>query len=49
MTSQFKALGFAFGFIVACVSAAPAAELKLMTGPQGGAWVPLGGDRKSVV
>jgi uncharacterized protein len=33
---------------LALTAAAPAAELKLMTGPQGGAWVPLGGQLKDM-
>ena len=43
-----KALGLAFGCLLATVAAAPAAEIKLMTGPQGGAWVPLGGQLKDM-
>src|SRR5690606_7880038 len=30
------------------VTAAPAAELKFMTGPQGGSWIPLGGQLKDL-
>ena len=48
MTAQWKAFGFAFGVFVALASTAPAAELKLMTGPQGGAWIPLGGQLKDM-
>jgi uncharacterized protein len=49
MTSQIKAFGFAFALGMALAGgAAPADELKLMTGPQGGAWVPLGGQLKDL-
>ena len=42
------AIGLAYALTVASVAAAPAAEIKLMTGPQGGAWVPLGGQLKEL-
>jgi uncharacterized protein len=38
----------AVGLGLALTTAAPAADLKLMTGPQGGAWVPLGGQLKDM-
>ncbi len=43
-----KAIGLACALIVISVTAASAAEIKLMTGPQGGAWVPLGGQLKEL-
>jgi TRAP transporter TAXI family solute receptor len=43
-----KAIGLACVLTIASVAAAPAAEIKLMTGPQGGAWVPLGGQLKDL-
>jgi TRAP transporter TAXI family solute receptor len=48
MTSHTKAAGLAFGFALALAGTASAADLKLMTGPQGGAWVPLGGQLKDM-
>jgi TRAP transporter TAXI family solute receptor len=43
-----KAISLACVLTIASVGAAPAAEIKLMTGPQGGAWVPLGGQLKDL-
>jgi TRAP transporter TAXI family solute receptor len=48
MTSSAKTIALAFGLTLALAAAAPAAELKLMTGPQGGAWIPLGGQLKDI-
>ena len=48
MTSQLKVSGLALALALACTAAAPAAEIKLMTGPQGGVWVPLGGQLKDL-
>jgi TRAP transporter TAXI family solute receptor len=48
MTSHLKAIGLAVGIAVALTASASTAELKLMTGPQGGAWVPLGGQLKDM-
>ena len=48
MKSQVKAIGLAFGLATALAGAAPAAELKMMTGPQGGSWIPLGGQLKDL-
>lgn len=47
MKSQLKALGLGVTLALA-VTAAPAAELKFMTGPQGGSWIPLGGQLKDL-
>ena len=46
--TQMKAVGLAFGLAIALAVPATAADLKLMTGPQGGAWVPLGGQLKDM-
>ncbi len=48
MTSQAKSIGLAFGLAIALATPATAVDLKLMTGPQGGAWVPLGGQLKDM-
>lgn len=48
MTSNVKTLGLASVLALTVVTAAPAQELKLMTGPQGGVWVPLGGQLKDI-
>jgi len=46
--TQMKTAGLALGLAIALTAPAAAAELKLMTGPQGGAWVPLGGQLKDM-
>jgi TRAP transporter TAXI family solute receptor len=48
MTFHVKTIALAFGFALALAGTAPAAELKMMTGPQGGAWIPLGGQLKDI-
>src|SRR5712691_1013887 len=48
MKHQTKAITLAFGIAFALAGAASAAELKLMTGPQGGSWIPLGGQLKDL-
>ena len=48
MNRYVKTLGFATALAVAAVAAAQAEELKMMTGPQGGSWVPLGGQLKDI-
>lgn len=48
MKTQMKALGLGLTLAVAAMTAAQAAEMKLMTGPQGGVWVPLGGQLKAL-
>jgi TRAP transporter TAXI family solute receptor len=48
MKSNIKATGIALGLAIALAGPASAADLKLMTGPQGGAWVPLGGQLKDM-
>jgi hypothetical protein len=48
MTSQTKTIGLAVGLALALTGAASAADLKMMTGPQGGSWIPLGGQLKDL-
>jgi TRAP transporter TAXI family solute receptor len=48
MTAKFKTLGLAAGLALALTTTALSAEVKLMTGPQGGVWVPLGGQLKDI-
>jgi TRAP transporter TAXI family solute receptor len=43
-----KCLLLAVGLAIVFASPASAAELKLMTGPQGGVWIPLGGQLKDM-
>lgn len=45
---HLKTLALALGVATALAGVAGAAELKLMTGPQGGVWVPLGGQLKDL-
>lgn len=48
MTSSIKTYSFAVGLALAVAGPAAAAELKMMTGPQGGSWIPLGGQLKDM-
>jgi len=48
MRNHIKTLGLAAGLAIALTSVASAAELKLMSGPQGGSWIPLGGQLKDI-
>jgi hypothetical protein len=52
MTSLVKTFGLAFGLAagsaLALAAPAGAADLKFMTGPQGGSWIPLGGQLKDM-
>ncbi|HVX98731.1 MAG TPA: TAXI family TRAP transporter solute-binding subunit [Pseudorhodoplanes sp.] len=48
MISRLKAIGLAAGLALSAGCPATAAEIKLMTGPQGGVWVPLGGQLKDI-
>jgi TRAP transporter TAXI family solute receptor len=41
-------VGLAFGLALAASGPASAADLKMMTGPQGGSWIPLGGQFKDL-
>lgn len=45
---NWKACILATGVVVAAAGAGGAAELKMMTGPQGGSWIPLGGQLKDL-
>jgi TRAP transporter TAXI family solute receptor len=50
MTISLKTfgLGLALGLSVALAGAASATDLKMMSGPQGGSWIPLGGQLKDM-
>jgi TRAP transporter TAXI family solute receptor len=48
MTQQVKSIGLAFGLAVALAAPAAAADLRMMTGPQGGSWIPIGGQLKDL-
>ena len=48
MNRHVRVLGLVLGLTTALAGITSAAELKLMTGPQGGAWVPLGGQLKDM-
>jgi TRAP transporter TAXI family solute receptor len=48
MKSQISTLGMVLGLGLALATPAGAAELKFMTGPQGGSWIPLGGQLKDL-
>ena len=48
MKIQAKTLALAVGLTIGLAGTASAVDLKLMTGPQGGSWVPLGGQLKDM-
>jgi TRAP transporter TAXI family solute receptor len=48
MTLHVKAIGIALGLALAAAAPASANEIKMMTGPQGGSWIPLGGQLKDM-
>jgi hypothetical protein len=48
MTQAIKTLGLVFGMALALAGPATAGEMKLMSGPQGGSWIPLGGQMKDM-
>ncbi len=48
MTPKLKSLWLATGLTLALTIPAWAVDVKLMTGPQGGVWVPLGGQLKDI-
>ena len=48
MTTYIKTLGIALGLALSLSAPAAAAEVKFMTGPQGGSWIPLGGQLKDM-
>jgi len=48
MKSNMNAIGLGFGLALALAGPALAVDLKMMTGPQGGSWIPLGGQLKDM-
>ena len=48
MKSSIKTCGLAFGLALAIAGPVSAADIKLMTGPQGGSWIPIGGQLKDM-
>jgi TRAP transporter TAXI family solute receptor len=48
MTSSIKTFGLAFGLALAIAGPVSATDVKMMTGPQGGSWIPLGGQLKDM-
>jgi TRAP transporter TAXI family solute receptor len=48
MKRQFTAFALAGAMALALAGTASAAELKFMTGPQGGSWIPMGGQLKDL-
>lgn len=47
-SSSIPTFGLAVGLALAIAGPAAAAEMKMMTGPQGGSWIPLGGQLKDL-
>ena len=48
MKTSIKVIGLNLGLTLAVAAHATAAEVKMMTGPQGGSWIPLGGQLKDL-
>ncbi len=48
MKPHMKLTGLALGLAIALGGPAAAVEMKFMTGPQGGSWIPLGGQLKDL-
>ncbi len=48
MTRRATTLGMAFGLAIAVAGPASAVDMRMMTGPQGGSWIPLGGQLKDL-
>jgi TRAP transporter TAXI family solute receptor len=48
MTLNAKTFGLAVALSVGVAASAQAADIKMMTGPQGGSWIPLGGQLKDM-
>ena len=48
MKASIKTFGLACGLALAVGTSASATDIKLMTGPQGGSWIPLGGQLKDM-
>ena len=43
-----KMIGLSLGLAVALAAPASAQQLRMMTGPQGGSWIPIGGQLKDL-
>jgi uncharacterized protein len=48
MRTSIKLLGLSLGLALVVATPVTAAQVKMMTGPQGGSWVPLGGQLKDM-
>ena len=48
MQSSIKTFALGLGLALAIAAPASAADMKMMTGPQGGSWIPLGGQMKDM-
>jgi TRAP transporter TAXI family solute receptor len=48
MKNSIKTFGLAFSLALALAGPAAAGEMKMMSGPQGGSWIPLGGQMKDM-
>jgi TRAP transporter TAXI family solute receptor len=48
MQSSIRTFALGLGLALAIAAPAAAAEMKMMTGPQGGSWIPLGGQMKDM-
>jgi len=48
MKYTMKTLGLGLGLALAIAAPATAADMKMMSGPQGGSWIPLGGQLKDM-
>lgn len=48
MKSQVKTIGLSLGLALALAATAQASDIRIMTGPQGGSWIPLGGQLKDL-
>jgi TRAP transporter TAXI family solute receptor len=48
MNAHITRIGLAAGLSLALAGTAAAVDIKLMTGPQGGSWIPLGGQMKDM-
>jgi TRAP transporter TAXI family solute receptor len=47
-TLHVKSIGLAVGLAIAAAAPVAAADYRLMTGPQGGSWIPIGGQLKDM-
>jgi TRAP transporter TAXI family solute receptor len=48
MQSSIRTFALGLGLALAIAAPASAADMKMMTGPQGGSWIPLGGQMKDM-